>query len=439
MLQDNENDRNEPLNETPAEPDGQGNGANVDGAPRYDAAGRKKSRKGILIGVCSVLAVTLLAFAGLGISGMIPGGKGSGAVNIAKSTSSSSSGTPVTSSKQATVKSVAAELSLEAIAKKVEPSIVGIVTYSLSQVGELAEGSGIIMSADGYILTNDHVISGADKYQVVLSNGKKYDAKRIGADARSDLAVLKINATGLTVATFGDSSQLEVGDTVVAIGNPGGLEFADSVTKGIVSALNRSVTSSTGYSMKYIQTDAAINPGNSGGALVNVYGQVVGISTAKIADVDYEGIGFAIPIDSAKTVVDDLIKYGYVTNRVKLGISCEALDAYAAKLYNVPTGLLVAAVDSSSDAAARGIQQNDIITEADGKALSSVSDLLNAEYNYKAGESITLTIYRASNGSGKTFTVKVKLMADNGTTTASSSSSSSTQQYYSSQQSGSGF
>ena len=196
------------------------------------------------------------------------------------------------------------------------------------------EGSGIIFSEDGYIVTNAHVVDGATSLKAILSDGTTYEAELVGSDTLTDLAVLKIDATGLQAAEFGSSEDLRVADQVMAIGNPGGYQLNSSVTIGYVSALNRAISnSSTGYTMEYIQTDAAINPGNSGGALVNQYGQVVGINSAKISATGYEGLGFAIPAETAQPVISDLIEYGYVKDR--------AMPRYLGPVYRQPHGPLL--------------------------------------------------------------------------------------------------
>lgn len=397
----------------------------------------KKKHKGLMafvISICCVFGVAVLGLAGYGGYNIIRNGRGGplGFLNSDSSQAKANSGpTMVLNSVPSTTSSVTplkgnGQLTAAEVAKKIGPSVVGIVTYSKSSLGEEGEGSGIVMSQDGYIVTNNHVVQDADSIEVVLPSKKQYKAKLIGTDARSDLAVLKINATGLQFATFGNSSQLSVGDTVVAIGNPGGLELFGTVTQGIVSALNRSIVVN-GYSMTYIQTDAAINPGNSGGALINMYGQVIGINSSKItsdSETSYEGIGFAIPVNTAKPIIDSLIKYGYVQGRVKLGITVQQFSSVEASMYNAPSGLLVTAVDSTSDAAAKGIQVKDIITKVNGQSISSFSDLINAENNYKAGQSLSLTIYRFGSG---TVNVTVKLMQDKGTASSSSSSSTNNQ------------
>lgn len=389
---------------------------------------KKHGLKPFIITVCCVFGVAVLGLAGFGISNAFAGRN---PVSSAKGTNANSN-TKIDIEAQPTPSKTATsgkELSNEEVAEKLTPAVVGIEMYNLSSVEPIAEGSGIVISEDGYIVTNAHVVADGQKACVVMSDGKKYDTvKIVGSDTKSDLAVLKIDAKGLTKATFGDSSTLKVGQAVVAIGNPGGLTFANTVTNGIVSGLNRTVSSSTsGTQMKYIQTNALINPGNSGGPLVNMYGQVVGINTAKISQTDYEGIGFAIPISTAKPYIDSIIANGYVTGRVKVGISVYPLSDSQAKWYNYPSGLYIEAIDKSSDAYAKGIRTKDIITQingvkiADADASNVYSKFYEAESKFKAGDTITVTVYRT--GTGKTATVSFKLDEDKGDTDSTDSSS----------------
>ena len=321
-------------------------------------------------------------------------------------------------------------LSTPDIAEKVKPSVVGILNYgsgsNIQSIMTPNEGSGIIMSDDGYILTNAHVVENASGLKVVMETGEEYEARIVGADEDTDIAVIKINAENLQYAEFGNSDQLRVGEKVVAIGNPRGLTLAGSVTQGIISAVNRSLSSSP-TDFTYIQTDAAINPGNSGGALVNEYGQVIGINTAKISQVAstvYEGIGFAIPISEAKPIIDDLKAYGRVTGRVKFGIVVQSVDAYTAAMYQIPQGAMIISTEEGSDIAAKGIVAGDIIYAVDGNTISSSTELKNAVFGKKPGDSVTLSIYRRTTGySDKKFDVTVALMEDTGESTNSSSSS----------------
>ena len=306
------------------------------------------------------------------------------------------------------------------IAAKLTPSVVCIQNYQVTQnygfmqtdtsdssVSPASEGSGIIMSEDGYIITNAHVVEGATSLKVMTSDGETYEAQLVGSDTVTDLAVVKIDATGLTAAEFGSSEDLRVADKVMAIGNPGGHELSSSVTIGYVSALNRAIANSTtGYTMEYIQTDAAINPGNSGGALINEYGQVVGINSAKISATGYEGLGFAIPIDTAQPIISDLIQYGYVKDRAVLGISGQFIDSMTGRFYGLPQGEYVAQLNSS-EAQASGLQVGDVITAIDGQQLDSESTLRSAILSKKPGDTVTLQVYRSS--TQQSATVELKL------------------------------
>ncbi|MDD3192567.1 MAG: trypsin-like peptidase domain-containing protein [Oscillospiraceae bacterium] len=329
------------------------------------------------------------------------------------------------------------------INEKVAPSVVGIVQYQANYFEPTGEGSGIILSEDGYIATNAHVIENADSLEVVLSDGTTYKGTVVGYDSKTDLAVVKIDANGLTPAELGASGELKVGEKAIAIGNPGGLTYAGSVSEGIVSGLNRSLRAATdGYTMNFIQTDAAISPGNSGGALVNEFGQVIGINSQKLAADGYEGIGFAIPIDEALPILKDLMSYGRVTGRVKLGITAYAVNEYVASVNGIPSGILIDTIDADSTLLATDVQAGDIITQVEGTAVSSFTSLSDLLRDYSPGDQVTLTIFRASQSTGNsrygyayggqtvqgsTFEVKVTLMEDTGATTSSNLQSNSTQ------------
>lgn len=297
------------------------------------------------------------------------------------------------------------ELSGRQIYEKVAPTVVGIAVYTKNSgyYEMLGQGSGVIMSEDGYIITNAHVVTDTtgtfdiSKIEVILSDGETYVAELVGADKQTDLAVIKINASGLKYAEFGDSDELMVGDEVFVIGNPSGLKYAGSMTDGRVSALNRDVyMSQLGSTLQYIQTNAAINSGNSGGAFINVYGQVVGITSAKISKVGYEGMGFAIPINNAKPIVDSIIKNGYVTGRVKIGILFQTTSEALAELNGVPYGIRVVDVMEKSDAYNKDIKPGDIITEMDGVAVYDSETIGNALEGKKPGDSITIKIFRVN-------------------------------------------
>lgn len=295
------------------------------------------------------------------------------------------------------------------IVDMVGPAVVGVInktTYTNPYAGmfgtqgdgsskevEQGSGSGVIISEDGYIVTNNHVIDGATEIGVILNTGDQYTAKLVGNDAKTDLAVLKIDASGLTYAKLGSSSDLRVGDTAIAIGNPLGQEFAGTTTQGIISGLNRSVTIDN-KTLNLIQTDAAINPGNSGGALVNAYGEVIGINTAKISSSQYEGLGFSIPIDDAKPIIEDLISNGYVTGRPVIGIAGRAVTEQDAKAYNLKMGVYVVSMTADSPAYMAGIKIGDIITECDGTKIETVDNLNEIKNKHKVGDTLTLKVYR---------------------------------------------
>lgn len=313
------------------------------------------------------------------------------------------------------------------IAKKVKPSIVGIVVYTNNSSSTAGEGTGVIMGEDStgtstYIVTCAHVINEAGiRVKVQTENGTTYDAEIVGFDSRTDLGVVKIKAKGLPAAEFGNSDILNVGDSVFAIGNPGGVEFFGSFTGGYVSAIDRPVSSDIGYTMKCIQHDAAINPGNSGGALVNVYGQVIGINSQKIAATDYEGMGFAIPTTSAKNIIDSLIAYGYVPNRPKLGISYYPVSASAqysmiAQIQGLPAGtLIIDKIDEESSLASTEARQYDMIVAVNGKDLTTADVLLELIDKGKVGDTFTLTLCRVnSNYTLSKFDVTAKLVEDKG-------------------------
>lgn len=299
------------------------------------------------------------------------------------------------------------------IAKEVGPAVVGIKStvqgqmslfggYSTSE----AQGSGIIISADGYIVTNNHVVADSSSVSVQLNTGSEYAAKVIGADDQTDLAVIKIEPTEeLTVANLGDSTKVEVGETAIAIGNPMGLEFFGSVTQGIVSAVNRTVQVDN-RTMNLIQTDAAINSGNSGGALVNSKGEVIGINAVKVTTTGVEGMGFAIPISEAKPIISDLLDYGYVKGRPVIGLSTRDVSAYMAQQYGWPQGAQIMSV-TTDNARNAGLQQGDIITKIDDKTISKGSDLTEYKDTKSPGDTVKLEVYKYA--TGKTESVSVVL------------------------------
>ena len=257
-------------------------------------------------------------------------------------------------------------------------------------------GTGVVLSADGYIITNTHVIEGCSSVEVVLQDDSSYEALLVGMDVPTDLAVLKIDAQDLHPAVFGNSDELQVGDTVVAIGNPLGQELRGTMTDGIISAINRDVDVD-GYSMVLIQTTAALNSGNSGGALINEYGQVVGITNMKMSAYDdtVEGLGFAIPTTTVKTVVDDLIHQGYVSGEPSIGITCYTVTEEMAEEYDLPLGVYVKSVQQDSDAKKQGVFPGDVIVEANGQSITTIEELLALKEGMEAGDVIHFRLWRS--------------------------------------------
>ncbi|MBQ9924745.1 MAG: trypsin-like peptidase domain-containing protein, partial [Clostridia bacterium] len=268
-----------------------------------------------------------------------------------------------------------------------------IVSYVQSRYGTSeSTGTGIIMSEDGYIITNHHVIDGATAVYVAI-NGEEYQAAIVGSEAKSDIAVLKIEASGLQAAEFGSSAELVTGDSAIVIGNPLGLEFADTMTIGYVSATERVVQISE-YIMTLIQVDAAVNPGNSGGPLINSQGQVVGVVNAKISQDAVEGIGFAIPIDTAMTIAQDLIDHGYVTNRPMLGITVQSISEQQAAYYGYEPGITVTEVSPGSCAEQGGMKVGDKILAFNGVEVSNATELNFEKDKCNVGDTVTITIER---------------------------------------------
>lgn len=301
------------------------------------------------------------------------------------------------------------ELSLQELYDQCSKSIVAIKGYQ-DGVDGYYWGSGIILSEDGLILTNTHVIENCDTASVTLFDNSSYDAALVGADSTSDIAVLRIEATGLTPASFGDSAELAIGDQVAAIGNPLGETFRMTLTDGIISAIDRGI-SYNGHSMTLLQTNTAINEGNSGGALFNMYGQVIGVTNMKMMSSysSIEGIGFAIPSSTIAAVADSLMQYGEVRGRTAIGVTVGAIPENVTSHYDLPTGLYVSAVEEKSDAAAKGIQQGDIITAVNGNPASATSDILTVKNTLSVGDTIAFTIWR----DGETFDVDVTLVDEN--------------------------
>ena len=318
-----------------------------------------------------------------------------GTVSTADSGSSSSNASAMASSN-----SSSGALTVEEIADKVCDSVVEITTevtqydsYMRQYVSEGA-GSGVIISADGYIITNNHVIEDASSITVTLRDGTSYPATLVGTDEQGDIAVVKIDAAGLKPATIGSSSDLKVGETVVAVGTPLG-QLGGTVTDGIISALDRQIDLE-GQTMTLLQTNAAINPGNSGGGLFNEYGELIGIVVAKSSGSNIEGLGFAVPIDTAKAIADDLMQYGYVKGRISLGMSVvDVSNAQIARMYGLnSTGVYITQVSEDSNAAQVGFQAGDRIVTFNGVEITSIDDLRSAISQCSVGDTVEMVIER---------------------------------------------
>ena len=381
---------------------------------------KKKGRgKKVLAGIVGVLSVAAIGATSIVGYNLI---RGDGAVSTSDS-SESGSAASVKASASADTSSSAADKQAETVSKDM-PSVVQLASPSdAMSIPEIVEkntpsvvgiqcvasngvfmGTGIIMSEDGYIITNAHVVENARSVSVKLpssyaddsenaEDALTFDAKIIGTDSQSDIAVLKINKTGLTKAEFGKSSDVKVGELAIVIGNPLSMELANSVTAGIISSLNRTITIED-RTMNYMQTDASINSGNSGGPLINAYGQVIGIASAAVTKSYGEGIGFAIPIDEAIPIIEDLIKNGRVTGRPTLGVSGENISDIYAKYYDIPKGFRVKTVNVDSAAEEAGIKVNDIIIGIDGKLIESIEEFNSIKNTHKAGETVKISVYR---------------------------------------------
>ena len=371
----------------------------LNGVTRGAGGPPKKHKKGFaaLLVACCLASGALGGAAGALIAGPPP----QTAQDAADASATVGAGSQPEGSAQAVAASDGRALTVAQIHDKVGPSVVSISTKQARAVFEgggggtdkaTGAGSGIIVSADGYIVTNGHVVSGADTVTVYTQDGKEYGAKVVGSDSQTDIALLKIDASGLTPAALGDSDKLVVGETAVAIGNPLG-ELANTVTVGIVSALDREIDVG-GQTMNLLQTDAAINPGNSGGALINVYGEVVGINTAKTAAVGVEGLGFAIPINDAKPVIEALKADGYVAGRTKLGIYTRDIDENTASVYGLPEGVYVVSVEPFSGAEVAGIRAGDVIVSFDGQSVKTTAEINRIKRRHEVGDTVPFVLVR---------------------------------------------
>ncbi|MFR5875453.1 MAG: S1C family serine protease [Eubacterium sp.] len=412
------------------------NGAPVDAKPK-----KKKNKTAIIIAIIIVICAAV-AVGGLAIAAYT--GKTDNQPSVTdeqKSNSNDDAAASVKGSNEAAKTDSDGNLTAAGVAQKAMDSCVGITVYTQqsaysyfynygqnsNESGEESasgEGSGVIMSESNgktYIMTCAHVIADGSSFKVTLNDDTEYDAEMVGYDSQTDIGVLSINKTGLQIAEFGDSADIEVGATCIAIGCPGGLEFKNSVTQGIISALDRPVSSSIGYSNECIQVDAAINPGNSGGALFNMQGQVIGINSSKIASTEYEGMGFAVPSNTAVETANSLIKNGYVAGRAKLGVQYVSLENYnnasailsalAQQGFEDASGTMVLqSIDDESDLKNSDVQQYDMIVAVDGKTMTSTDVLTSVLSNSKPGDTVTLTMARVQGNSIKTFKVKCKLI-----------------------------
>ncbi|MBP3654946.1 MAG: trypsin-like peptidase domain-containing protein [Oscillospiraceae bacterium] len=389
--------------------------------PKSKNSSGMSGSKVVALAVCCSLIGGVV---GAGASTLIGGKSDSSMIYQGERETSELSITQVDTSKQLTA--------AEVYAANVN-STVGITTTSVTtnfwgyQTTQAASGSGFVYTDDGYILTNYHVIQGANAVTVTMYDGTAYDATVIGYDSSNDIAVLKIEAEGLTPVIIGDSDQVNVGDTVVAIGNPLG-ELTFSLTSGVISALDREVTFSGGTTMDLIQTDCAINSGNSGGALFNLYGEVVGITNAKYSssgsssEASIDNIGFAIPISSVRSIVDSVIENGYIA-KPYLGISVLTVSE-SVQSYGLPAGASVQEITAGSPAEKAGLQVNDIITAVNGTEITSSDELVEIVGDSEVGDILELTVYR----NGQATTIEI---------TVGENITSMTQDYYSAQQSNS--
>lgn len=371
---------------------------------QQNAANVKKHRK---ISKKPFIAVgCVAAAAAIFLGGLAVGYNGLPVVGNSSSVSSSANKNLPTLTISSTPKdnSTAADgevLTGKQIFDKLDQSVVAI--QSMDATGQAASsGSGVVMSKDGYIVTNAHVINDENTNQpmsnisVLFSDGSQLAATVVGSDTQTDLAVIKVTPEkDLVPAEFGDSDSLQVGEIAYAIGSPGGVQLANTMTDGIISAINRDITVNDRV-MSLIQTNVTINPGNSGGALINQYGQVIGITSAKLGISYYEGLGFAIPINSAKEIVDELIVNGYIAGRPSIGITGGVISEQMAQFRNLPMGVQIASIDSRAKAASEGLMVGDVITAVNGTKITTMDEINEIKENMKAGDKLKLTVYRPS-------------------------------------------
>lgn len=418
---------------------------NADGDNSENKPPKKSNASKIII----IVLVVCLIVAAVGIAAAAMGKTGSSDKKDEDSTSqvqSDEDAAKLNSSESVPTKDSGGNYTVAGVYEKCVDSCVGITVYSqkadvynyfysYGQGGssgdeptQSGEGSGVLMSEQNgktYVLTCAHVISDADSFTVTLNDGTELDAQMVGYDSQTDIGVLAVNKTGLQIAEFGDSSELVVGEQVVAIGCPGGLEFMNSQTSGYISALDRPISSKIGYDTNCIQIDAAINPGNSGGALFNMQGQVIGINSSKIAATEYEGMGFAVPSATAVATANSLIKVGYVEGRAKLGVtynpitnfnnSGAVIQALEQKGFKDCQGAMVIdSVEEGSGLFGQDIKQYDMIVAVNGETMTSTDVMTSILADSKPGDTITLTIARIENNDIKTFELECKLIESKG-------------------------
>lgn len=374
----------------------------------------KKSRRYTITakGAAIILSFCITTSSALGFSGGMLVSSYAGKTGLEENTAANLFLTQQNEAYLTSASSGNATLSVAEVAALTANSVVEITTETVTTDSWMQQyvtngaGSGVIVSSDGYIATNNHVIDGAGKISVRLKNGTVYEAKLIGTDGKTDVALLKINASGLTAAVLGDSDSLMVGQTAIAIGNPLG-QLGGTVTEGIISALDRELVID-GKTMTLLQTDAAINPGNSGGGLFNDKGELIGIVVAKSSGSDVEGLGFAIPSNAAKAVIDELAAYGYVKGRVDAGMTfLDLTTAQKALLYGVrQLGVYIQKVDGGSNAEKAGFQAGDLITYLGDTKISSSAVLTQALEKYKVGDTVKITIVR--NGNTKQLSMQLE-------------------------------
>ncbi len=387
----------------------------------HQSSGRAPSKnrglKVFLATACTIAMIVVVGFAAYGVYGLV-NGNSIGAVQGESSSNQTGNSMPHVNvnpkpqiDEQVSSKYSDGGYTNNYLYKMVSPSVVGIVSKN-------NEGSGIVLSEEGYIITNAHVVEGSmGGLQVAIPNGddmEYFDAKLIGSDRQTDIAVIKVDNAKLKPAEFGRSSDLEIGERIIAIGNPGGVQFASSLSVGWVSGLNRVLSDKNlGFSLSVIQVNAAINPGNSGGALINRFGQVVGINSSKISATDYEGMGFAIPIDDAMPIVEDLIKNGKVTGRAMLGIMAVEIDAFTARFNGLPRGIQVREATENESLAEAGIMPGDIIVGIAGKEVGTMGEVASALKKQKPGDRVEVEVYRPSAhtfNDGNTFKATITLV-----------------------------